>query len=169
MTKQKEGFWSNLKGLITHLPLILSDTQDPRDISLNRVSSVFAMVLALFILYEVMFVIPQHMKDLLQYFVAIMAYLGAQMAGNIYKKVQSGNQQIQQQNFNYQQQNNQQLEMILNNLKQPNQGYQQNQGFQVPPNHSSPPQGFTQQNRPPIPINNIPNIGTNNQIDREKG
>lgn len=37
-------FWENLKEVIGNLPLVLSDTYDPRDISLNRISSAVLLV-----------------------------------------------------------------------------------------------------------------------------
>jgi hypothetical protein len=40
-------FWTNLKAIIDNLPLILSDTKDPSDVSFTRV---FAMILAIFIM-----------------------------------------------------------------------------------------------------------------------
>ena len=163
--KHERGFWANLKGIIVNLPLVLSDTKDPRDVSLNRVSSFFGFVIAAFVLYEAIYVYPQYMNMLFQFFATVMAYLSAQMAGNIYKKTKqeeySSRNQSEIININH---NNipptSQINNILDKLRN---GQQGNIQPQQPPN-------YVQQDRPPIPIHNMPNIPSSgsNVIDRSK-
>ena len=75
-----------LNQIIVNLPLVLSDSHNPADVSLNRVMTV---VVAFFVLLApgvTLAIMPDWFERLTPYWEKLLAFLAAQVAGNMFKK-----------------------------------------------------------------------------------
>ena len=79
-------FWKNLKAIVDNSPLALSDTYDPKDVSLNRQVMTLAAIFVFTTPGIVLVFFPEHLGDFLPYWQGAATYLGAQMASNIIKR-----------------------------------------------------------------------------------
>lgn len=81
-------FWKNLKEILAYSPLILSETEDPKDVSMHRFMAIFLMVNLVLMAYLLFFIFPQ----VLTYgttgtvFGALSALLGTYVVANIGKR-----------------------------------------------------------------------------------
>ena len=81
-------FWKNLKEIFAYSPLILSDTEDPKDVSMHRFMAIFLVVNLVVMAYLLFFIFPQ----VLTYgatgtiFGALSALLGTYVVANIGKR-----------------------------------------------------------------------------------
>jgi len=75
------------KEIFENLPLILSDTDSAKDVSLNRIIIVMAVIglSCMIIILPVFF--PQWFDKLMPFWSQLLTFLGAQIAGNMFKKV----------------------------------------------------------------------------------
>ena len=80
-------FWKHVKGIIENLPLILSDTREAADVSLNRVITFGAAICLAIIPGLVLWLKPEFWPQMADLWKAALTFLGAQAAGNIYAKV----------------------------------------------------------------------------------
>ena len=78
--------WQNLIAIWQNLPLILSDTTDPRDVSLNRVVTVAVAVVILLSPPIVWLCFSDWWDKFFEAWKLLLAFLGAQTAGNIFVK-----------------------------------------------------------------------------------
>lgn len=80
-------FKENLKQILKNLPLILSDSGNAEDVSLNRIIILISFLLTIVCTAMVFLFFPQLIQPLLPYFQAWLTWLGALISGNICKKV----------------------------------------------------------------------------------
>lgn len=71
-------FWSNLRGVMSNLPLTLSDSYDPKDLSLNRIITALMVVNALGLMWY-MVLHPEVIDRLMGLWERLLAFLGAQV------------------------------------------------------------------------------------------
>lgn len=93
-------FWANFKAVISNLPLVLSDSYNPRDISLNRVSTAILIINATMLIWYT----ATHLEDfdkLISVLDRVLAALGVQLGLvnmvkrgiDTYKDIKEGNRQ----------------------------------------------------------------------------
>jgi hypothetical protein len=78
-------FWQNLRQVLSNLPLILSESYDPRDISLNRVIIAMLAVTVLVIVYR-MLLYPDAAVNLTDMLDKVLTALGLQLGSNTIKR-----------------------------------------------------------------------------------
>lgn len=81
------NFLTNLKGIFDNLPLVLSDSTDPREISFSRVLIAFLTVLVVILAYHVVFKEPKYMETLMPYITDIVKTILALVVANITKRI----------------------------------------------------------------------------------
>lgn len=81
-------FWKNLKEVLAYSPLVLSETDDPKDVSIHRYMAAFLVINLVIMAYLLFFISPQ----VLSYsttgtiFGALSALLGTYVVANIGKR-----------------------------------------------------------------------------------
>ena len=80
-------FKDNLKQIIQNLPLILSDTQLPQDVSLNRVLIFLGFWIIVISTIILVFILPERILSLTGYWQAFVASWTTLVTGNIAKKI----------------------------------------------------------------------------------
>ena len=81
-------FWKNLKEILAYSPLILSESDDPKEISMHRCMAAFLVINLVIMAYLLFFIFPQ----VLSYsttgtiFGALAALLGTYVVANIGKR-----------------------------------------------------------------------------------
>lgn len=94
-------FIQNMKNILANLPLVLSDSHDPLDISLNRCVTLLSCIFVFSSPLIVMHWYPELVDKFLSYWQGAATYLGAQMVGNIAKtKINNSNGGINNGNGN---------------------------------------------------------------------
>lgn len=73
-------FWQNVRGIVSNLPLTLSDSYDPKDLSLNRLITALVVVNALGVMWY-MILHPELIDRLVGLWERLLAFLGAQVVG----------------------------------------------------------------------------------------
>lgn len=76
----------NLKQIFINLPLVLSDTRDPADVSLNRVMTAAVAFFVLLAPGVTLLLLPAWFDKITPYWDKLLAFLAAQVAGNMFKK-----------------------------------------------------------------------------------
>ena len=89
-------FKENLKGILQNLPLILSDTQDVQNVSLNRVIIFFSFICTVIFVAVLFLFLPNLIQPCLSYFQAWLAFLGTLISGNMAKNVLNNRNQNNQ-------------------------------------------------------------------------
>lgn len=79
-------FLRNLKRIIANLPLTLSDSYDPKDVSLNRIITLIVVIFVFGSPYVILRFYPEMLEPFLPYWQGATTYLAAQTAGNLIKK-----------------------------------------------------------------------------------
>ena len=79
-------FLNNLKLIFDNSPLILSETQSPEDVSINRVMIAVGFLTAIVAPLLVIIFCPEYLDKLLGYWNGWLTFLGVQVSGNIAKK-----------------------------------------------------------------------------------
>jgi hypothetical protein len=81
-------FWENLKGVLAYLPLILSESDKPEDVSLHRYMAVFLGVNIVIMAYLLFFVYPQVLAQSATgvVFGSLATLLGTYVVANIGKR-----------------------------------------------------------------------------------
>lgn len=78
-------FWQNLRQVLSNLPLVLSESYDPKDISLNRVIIALLAVTVLIIVYRMLYD-PETAVNLTNMLDKVLTALGLQLGSNTIKK-----------------------------------------------------------------------------------
>jgi hypothetical protein len=78
-------FWQNLRQVLSNLPLVLSESYDPKDISLNRVIIAMLAVTVLVIVYR-MLLYPDTAVNLTDMLDKVLTALGLQLGSNTIKR-----------------------------------------------------------------------------------
>lgn len=78
-------FWKNLRQVISNLPLVLSESYDPRDVSLNRVIIAVLAATVLIIVYRIL-LYPDTAANLTEMLNKVLTALGLQLGSNTLKK-----------------------------------------------------------------------------------
>lgn len=78
-------FWQNVRQVISNLPLILSETYDARDISLNRVIIAMLAITVIVIVYRIL-LYPENAVNLTGVLDKVLTALGLQLTSNTVKK-----------------------------------------------------------------------------------
>ena len=78
-------FWNNLRQVISNLPLTLSESYDPRDISLNRVIIALLAITVLVIVYRMLYD-PATADKLTAMLDKVLTALGLQLGSNTIKR-----------------------------------------------------------------------------------
>jgi hypothetical protein len=91
-------FWQNLRQVFSNLPLVLSDSYDPKDVSLNRLAS-FLLIIAAIIIQIVIIKEPTFAEKLQPVLNSDLTALGglllnitARRGINAYTQIKGGNQ-----------------------------------------------------------------------------
>lgn len=94
-------FWQNIRQVLSNLPLVLSESYDPKDISLNRVIIAMLAVTVLVIVYR-MLLYPDTATNLTDMLDKVLTALGLQLGSNTIKRgldtwrqVKGGNEHAQ--------------------------------------------------------------------------
>jgi hypothetical protein len=80
-------FWSNLKAIFNNLPLILSDTDDPRCVSLTRVLIFILTTFAIQQYYYALYVKPELLPVVSQYSLDILKVVIGLVVANVTKRI----------------------------------------------------------------------------------
>lgn len=78
-------FWHNLRQVFSNLPLVLSESYDPQDISLNRVIIALLAITVLVIVYR-MLLYPDTAVNLTSMLDKVLTALGLQLGSNTIKR-----------------------------------------------------------------------------------
>jgi hypothetical protein len=78
-------FWQNLRQVISNLPLTLSESYDPQDISLNRVIIALLAITVLVIVYRMLYD-PGTAESLTGMLDKVLTALGLQLGSNTIKR-----------------------------------------------------------------------------------
>ncbi len=78
-------FWHNLRQVINNLPLVLSETNEAKDISLNRVIIAMLAITVLVIVYR-MLLYPDTAVNLTSMLDKVLTALGLQLGSNTIKR-----------------------------------------------------------------------------------
>jgi hypothetical protein len=78
-------FWQNVRQVLSNLPLILSESYDPKDISLNRVIIAMLAGTVLVIVYR-MLLYPDTAVNLTDMLDKVLTALGLQLGSNTIKR-----------------------------------------------------------------------------------
>lgn len=78
-------FWQNFRQVINNLPLILSDTYEAKDISLNRVIIALLAITVMVIVYR-MLLYPDTAASLTAMLDKVLTALGLQLTSNTLKR-----------------------------------------------------------------------------------
>jgi hypothetical protein len=79
-------FWTNLKAIISNTPLVLSDTTDPKDISIHRITFALAVVFVIFTPLIILNFFPEFEARYAFYWEKLLYYLGGQATLNMLKR-----------------------------------------------------------------------------------
>ena len=77
----------NIKQIWTNLPLTLSNTKDPADISIDRVLVFICLSFLLLSVIIMMVWLPNLLKDMLSYWQSLLAFVGGLLFNNTGKKL----------------------------------------------------------------------------------
>jgi len=80
-------FWINMKGIIDNLPLTLSDTDNPKDVSQNRVIIYLFAMATLIGGFIILTYYRQEALQLVGYWQAWLACFTALVSANVAKKI----------------------------------------------------------------------------------
>lgn len=78
-------FWHNFRQVIDNLPLVLSETYEPKDISLNRVIIALLAITVMVIVYR-MLLYPDTATNLTAMLDKVLTALGLQLTSNTIKR-----------------------------------------------------------------------------------
>nr|WP_092074929.1 hypothetical protein [Dendrosporobacter quercicolus]NSL49554.1 hypothetical protein [Dendrosporobacter quercicolus DSM 1736]SDN22523.1 hypothetical protein SAMN04488502_1159 [Dendrosporobacter quercicolus] len=94
-------FWRNIRQVFSNLPLVLSESYDPKDISLNRVIIAMLAITVIVIVYR-MLLYPETAVNLTAMLDKVLTALGLQLGSNTIKRgldtwrqVKGGNENAQ--------------------------------------------------------------------------
>ena len=79
--------WENLKIVWRNLPVVLSETDDPKDVSLNRVAFFLYTVFVIASPFVILWFLSGMSEKFLPYWQGVAALLGGQTFANIGKKM----------------------------------------------------------------------------------
>ena len=69
-------FWQNLKGILVNSPLILSESKDPKDISLHRVAIAVLLVIVLAGPFFTSYIRPEFFDRFTPYWTQVLILIG---------------------------------------------------------------------------------------------
>ena len=69
-------FWQNLRGVLVNSPLILSESKDPKDISLHRVAIVVLLVIILAGPFFTSYIRPEFFDRFTPYWTQVLILIG---------------------------------------------------------------------------------------------
>ena len=78
-------FWQNVRQVVSNLPLVLSESYDPKDVSLNRVIIALLAITVLVIVYR-MLLYPDTAVNLTSMLDKVLTALGLQLGSNTIKR-----------------------------------------------------------------------------------
>lgn len=78
-------FWQNFRQVVNNLPLVLSETDDPKDISLNRVIIAVLAITVIVVVYR-MLLYPDTATNLTAMLDKVLTALGLQLGSNTIKR-----------------------------------------------------------------------------------
>jgi len=79
-------FRKNLIGILSNLPLILTDTQDVKDVSLNRVIALVLFIVILLSFFFMSYIPVEHIDKFIIMWNSLVVFLGTLTGINLIKK-----------------------------------------------------------------------------------
>ena len=79
-------FWANLYSIFQNLPLILSDTTDPKDISFTRVTCALCIIFLIITASYVLIFVPQYFEKVSPFLTQSLNSVLLLIGGNIVKR-----------------------------------------------------------------------------------